>query len=285
MATKPLSDLTATWNAAGTTFTAIKMNVTDTASASGSLLIDLQVGAASRFKVTKAGELTLGPASSTTGFVIRPATASVTGFLRGDAGDYAQIAFNNGFLTNGLTLGSAAAINFTNSGANPSTAGTTDLSLFRDAADALAQRRGTNAQAFRVYNTYTDASNYERGRLEWSSNVFIISTSRAGTGSSRELRLQTDGASFLSMYTNGTARWAADGSGHFIALTDNTYDIGASGATRPRNVHIAGYVSIGDGITAPGAGTGQARIYVDTDDGDLKVVFADGTVKTIVVDT
>jgi hypothetical protein len=45
-----------TWNAGATTFTAIKMNVTDTASAAASLLMDLQVGGASRFRVTKAGE-------------------------------------------------------------------------------------------------------------------------------------------------------------------------------------------------------------------------------------
>lgn len=31
--------------------------------------------------------------------------------------------------------------------------------------------------------------------------------------------------------------------------------------------------------------SGEARIYVDTADGELKVVFGDGTVKTIVVDT
>jgi hypothetical protein len=62
MATKPLSDLTATWNAGGTTFTAIKMNATDTASAAGSLLIDLQVGGVSQFKVSKAGAVT--PAGS-----------------------------------------------------------------------------------------------------------------------------------------------------------------------------------------------------------------------------
>lgn len=40
-----------------------------------------------------------------------------------------------------------------------------------------------------------------------------------------------------------------------------------------------------DGVTAPGATAGQAKIYVDTSDGDLKVVFGDGTVKTIVTDT
>ena len=40
-----------------------------------------------------------------------------------------------------------------------------------------------------------------------------------------------------------------------------------------------------DGVTAPSATTGVATMYVDTSDGDLKVVFADGTVKTIVTDT
>jgi hypothetical protein len=55
MATAPLSNLTATWNASGTTFTAIKMDVTDTASAAGSLLMDLQVGGVSRCNITKGG--------------------------------------------------------------------------------------------------------------------------------------------------------------------------------------------------------------------------------------
>lgn len=47
-----------TWNAGGTTFTAVKMNVTDTASAAASALIDLQVGGVSQFKVSKAGAVT-----------------------------------------------------------------------------------------------------------------------------------------------------------------------------------------------------------------------------------
>lgn len=44
-------------------------------------------------------------------------------------------------------------------------------------------------------------------------------------------------------------------------------------------------VILEDGITAPGSTSGKAKIYVDTADGDLKIVFGDGTVKTIVVDT
>lgn len=46
-----------------------------------------------------------------------------------------------------------------------------------------------------------------------------------------------------------------------------------------------GYLRIDDGITAPTTSAGTAALYVDTADGDLKVKFGDGTVKTIVVDT
>lgn len=44
-------------------------------------------------------------------------------------------------------------------------------------------------------------------------------------------------------------------------------------------------LALEDGITAPSALSGFAQIYVDSADGDLKVLFSDGTVKTIVVDT
>lgn len=39
-----------------------------------------------------------------------------------------------------------------------------------------------------------------------------------------------------------------------------------------------------DGVTAPATGTGRAIIYVDSADGDLKIKFSDGTVKTIITD-
>jgi hypothetical protein len=49
-------DLTDTWNAGGTSFNGIKMNVTDTASAAASRLMTLQVGGAERFGVRKDGQ-------------------------------------------------------------------------------------------------------------------------------------------------------------------------------------------------------------------------------------
>lgn len=40
-----------------------------------------------------------------------------------------------------------------------------------------------------------------------------------------------------------------------------------------------------DGVPEPARSGTQAQIYVDVADGDLKVKFGDGTVKTISVDT
>lgn len=56
------------------------------------------------------------------------------------------------------------------------------------------------------------------------------------------------------------------------------------------NLHVSGgylrapYIQITDGVTTPGTVSGQASIYVDSADGDLKIKFGDGTVKTIVTD-
>jgi len=54
-------------------------------------------------------------------------------------------------------------------------------------AHILEQRSGTNAQVFQLYNTYTDASNYERLGITWASNICTIGLAQAGTGSVRSL--------------------------------------------------------------------------------------------------
>ena len=52
-------DMTDTWNDGATTFTGIKMDVTDTASAAGSKLLDLQVGGTPKATIDEGGKLTL----------------------------------------------------------------------------------------------------------------------------------------------------------------------------------------------------------------------------------
>jgi hypothetical protein len=56
-----------------------------------------------------------------------------------------------------------------------------------------------------------------------------IATTAAGTGT---------GTRSIRFATNDVSRWDIDGTnGHLLAVTDNTYDIGASGATRPRSIY------------------------------------------------
>lgn len=59
MATQNINNMSRTWNSGSTTYTAIKMDVTDAASAAASLLLALQVGGADKFTVAKTGNATL----------------------------------------------------------------------------------------------------------------------------------------------------------------------------------------------------------------------------------
>jgi hypothetical protein len=156
MTTQNLYALTDLWNSAGTTFKGIALDVTDTASASGSLLMDLQVGGASQFSVSKAGGLTL---AGTAGASTITSTSNIL-LLNGQT----SVAINPGVFFLGNSY---------------------DLSLTRDAANTLAQRNGTNAQAFRVYGTFTDASNLRRLVMNMSAaGVAEIKPEGLGTGAS-----------------------------------------------------------------------------------------------------
>jgi hypothetical protein len=102
----------------------------------------------------------------------------------------------------GFAIGSSFPISWSSNAnvTNYSDLNTVDLKLSRDAANTLAQRNGTNAQTLRVYGTYTDASNYERGKIAWSSNVLEIGVEAAGTGTNRLLR-------FTSPVTGASTNW------------------------------------------------------------------------------
>lgn len=115
------------------------------------------------------------------------------GIHNGSMGLYEQVLWDNtlgAFYTSNASSFIGGALRFY-SGAMGASA--IDLVVLRDAAGTLAQRNGGNPQAFRLYNTYTDASNYERGFLRWNSNVLEVGNESAGTGSARKLRLISAG--------------------------------------------------------------------------------------------
>ena len=96
-------NLTDTWNNAGTVFTSVKMNVTNTASNAASMLLDLQVSAGSICNVTPAGVLNLTGASSTFALV-----ASTTQFRAGSV----LIGFN-------MSASTGVAFSSNSTGASP----------------------------------------------------------------------------------------------------------------------------------------------------------------------
>lgn len=122
-----------------------------------------------------------------------------------------------------------------------------DLNLVRDAADALALRRGTNPQALRVYNTFTDTSNYERVGISWAGNVWTIGLAVAGTGNADRAGILTIGnnGDFVIATPGASNLWKFQGAGNgggFIPSANNTRDIG-NATTAIRNIFVAGAVA------------------------------------------
>lgn len=390
MTTQYIYDLVDTWNASGTTFTAIKMDVTDTASASASLLMDLQVGSSSKFSVGKTGNVkasngtaaipaygmgTIGiytrasvrlnfaiggsdvgielgpnllalqntgeinwtastlPSSAADLFLTRRAAANlrlgaadaaapvaqtlsvqsvvagttntagtnltITGSqgtgtgaggsiifqiaplgssgsaqnalataltigsdrvvtVAANASSLAQIAmadrgtvlsiYATAFGVQSLLVSAPGGLTVYNDTGSLALGAASDVKLFRDDANKLALRNSTAAQTFNLYGTYTDGSNYERLSFTSSGGNVDISTEKAGTGVVRPIRLFTTGSAALQFGTVNVLRWNIDTSGHFVANADNTYDIGASGATRPRTVYVGTDIHLGQYI-------------------------------------
>jgi len=151
-ATSGLS-LTQTWNTTGTP-TALKLDVTITAANNASLLMDLQAGGASKFKVDRYGLITGDSLSLGTWF-------------------YSAVS--------GANVNSAGRFAFGSTNANSGV----DVALYRDAANTLALRNSTNAQTFNTYGTYTTPSNYRRVALAMTTaGVATLKPEGAGTGAS-----------------------------------------------------------------------------------------------------
>lgn len=162
-------DLSATWNAAGVTFTGLKFNVTDTASSAASLLMDLQVGGVSKIIVQKAGTLCIG-ANGVDNIMVRSGTT----------GPFIQSA------QSGISLivqpSSNGTVFVRTRLAIQDYGGSNTIYLTTDADNTLALRNGTNAQTFNRYRSYADASNYSRLTSKWNSTTAVIHAEGLGTG-------------------------------------------------------------------------------------------------------
>ena len=261
-ATSSLS-IAQTWNTTGTP-TAIDLNVTDTASNANSLLMDLRVGGTSRFSVTKgnASGVTVRLGSS-------GGNADIT--ASGNGLDIGTVSNNHNVVLPGATfqrLGVGGGIVV---GTGLVTSSPILFGSVQEGNHTLALRNGVNAQAFNIYNTFTDASNYERVRIAAVSNVFRVEAQAAGTGTLRPMEINA--GTYLNLNVGGVNRFGCGGA------TNISY--------APIQMSAAQYVQFEEGSAPAAPSTNQVRIYAeDNGAGKTRLMarFATGAAQQIAIE-
>jgi hypothetical protein len=180
-----LLTLAGTWNTTGTP-TALNLNITDTASNAASNLAAFQVGGTTRVAFPKRGAVTF-PDSSTAS-ISAPGVANWAGTL-GLFGSSGGLLVT--LATNNINLSGAATFTF---------GGSSGPALIYDANHILAQRNGTNAQTFRIYETDSGA-NDEYLEISAAAGTNLIRPQATGTGTASVVRYHTTTAVF---FTSGT---------------------------------------------------------------------------------
>lgn len=279
----PVLSATQTWNNAGTTFTAALVNVTNTASATGSLLLDLQVSG-SKFSVDKAGAVRLTDGSTSAPTLRIPGSNSGIYFT--------SATFETDIVSNGnqvmrfessggnrsfydlsaitLSVNADGALRWSNDSSNPQQ--TKDLILARDAANTLAQRNSTNAQTFNIYSTYTSATNNEYFNVLWSSSVLHLGTNKgSGGGTARVLQIDYGGTTTAALSVPITSGQVTFGGGV------------VTGGTTTQGANFEEFTE----MTAPSAGAvNTCRIYAQ-DNGagktQLMALFNTGAAQQIAI--
>lgn len=190
------------------------------------------------------------------------------------------------FRTNLVGLGSGMSLSWGDATTITSTS-SFDVNLVRDAAGVLALRNSTTAQEMRVYNTHTSSTNYETIRFLWSGNVGYVVTDKGSVGGTiRDLSIGPNAAGASLNLIANTVRWTVTTDGHFLTALNNTYDIGADGATSPRSIYVGTHIKIagdsgGASIRVPNATamrTGSAGTSYYFDLGNVFVRDGDGSV-------
>lgn len=184
--------ITQTWNAGAVTFNGLLVNVTNTASAAASTLIDLQLGGTSLFRVKRVGSLLFRNSGN-------------NGMDLGDftAGNHYYDA-NSHFFRHGSTSPIYATITANGFNFNVPINGP---------ADVLSIRRSTAAQQLLLYTRYDSATSYERLNVKGmaSANFEMGPENGSAGGTLRGLTVggYTSGSSTITPWLTFTNAGAA----------------------------------------------------------------------------
>jgi hypothetical protein len=249
----PVLDLSQTWNDAAVTFTGLKLNVTDTASAAGSRLLDLQVGGVSRFNVSKNGDMSIG---SNRSLLIPSSTGGARFVTFADALEIytAATTVSNGtrayrFDTSLFQMRPDASIGW----ASTVITSSSDLILRRRAAANLqlgaADAAAPVAQTLSVQSVVAGTSNTA------GANLTIAGSQGTGTGAGGSIVFQVAPAGASGTAQNSLATFAEMTSArvfNFYNTTDVTTNFERGFARWSSNVFEIG---------TEAAGTGTARRF------------------------
>ena len=201
---KSVDDLAVTWNDISTTFRAIKLNVTDTASAAGSYLADLQVSGTTKFNVDKDGDVFV---SGVTKFgTVGTGTSGVVSIGGGTPAAFEKLSINSL-----LPSDSNVTIAVSNGGTCPSST-TTSYSMFSTFAT-------TQNAAFTLSSLFHYAATV--GAITGGSRT--PPTNQYGFYAASNLVGATNNYGFLHAIPAASGRWGFYGEGtafnHFTGAT------------------------------------------------------------------
>lgn len=258
----PVMDLSQTWNAGAATFTGLKLNVTDTASATASLLMDLQQGGTTKFSVRKDGGVICDAIDFTGGanllswskiyhasnnIVIKSYAQDVIGF----SGQLSRVSIQSGFSYSWSS--------------NSDVTNTSDLSLTRKAAASL--RLGLDDAASPVAQTLGVQSVVAGTSNTAGANWTLAGSQGTGTGAGGSIIFQTAPAGSTGSAQNALAA---------VLTLDST-----------KQADFAGHMQMTE-ITAPAAGAANTvRLYAE-DNGSgktrLMALFASGAAQQVAIE-
>jgi hypothetical protein len=213
-----ISNVTATWNDAGTVFTGIGLDVTDTASDASSLLMDLQVGGASKLRVFKNGLLNI---NDTTAYVTAGPSYSSGIHIGSNAVNTVPVSIQQGY---GISLKSDVSLRWCQSAVNS----TADVSLERESAGVLKVTDGSTGDGQLKVGRITTTDT----RLDTTATELNFALSG--------LPVVGIGLQYLGLNQNSDIRWSN-------STTDPTSS-GDIGLTRDS----AGVLKVTDGSTGYG---------------------------------
>jgi hypothetical protein len=204
---KPVLNLSQTWNAAGVTMTGIRFNVTNTASATDSRVLDIARAGTSRFYVTPAGQIVSAQEANQTAhqlYSITPHNINGWWFLADGS-------------TGGFYMGSGQIARWGSASSFNSTSGTVDAGIARDAAGVLKITDG-GSSTLRNLRAGTLALGISAKTADYSSTVYDGVVTYDCSGAAR-----TDTLPALSGTTAGQVfiRIKTDSSGNALNVDAN----------------------------------------------------------------